>query len=213
MPENEKVNIDVVLYIFMKLWNCRDKCGYMTRRVTLIGPDPTRSTRQSDLLVSRFWYWNLFFNLTFLEKGRGHLGEGRSQLRSGKGKEKETEAKIWSEGKQKGDEDPTLTQRQNGLLQNSGDNGSGILTFLSVGSIFDTFHFRARLLIHHNIRTVFKKVCLSKVSLKIITTQHFHLSPFPMEFSNILRVPQNVWVPFSIKPINVIKSSHFPFKW
>ena len=50
-------------------------------------------------------------------------------MRSGKGKNKGTEAKIWSEGKQKGDEDPTLTQRQNGLLINSGDNGTGIDIF------------------------------------------------------------------------------------
>ena len=57
-------------------------------------------------------------------------------MRSGKGKDKGTEAKIWSEGKQKGDEDPTLTQRQNGLLINSGDNGTGIDIFLSIGNVF-----------------------------------------------------------------------------
>ena len=60
-------------------------------------------------------------------------------MRSGKAKDKGTEAKIWSEGKQKGDEDPTLTQRQNGLLINSGDNGTGIDIFFSNGNDFNTF--------------------------------------------------------------------------
>lgn len=47
--------------------------------------------------------------------------------------DKGTENKIWTEGKQKGDESPKLTQRQNGLLINSGDNGRGI--FWPNGSI------------------------------------------------------------------------------
>ena len=55
MPENEKVNTDVrVLYIFMKLLRkyYRDKSGYMSKRITIIGPDLTRSTQQQDPLVS-----------------------------------------------------------------------------------------------------------------------------------------------------------------
>ena len=47
-------------------------------------------------------------------------------MKTGKDRRKGTENQVWGGEKQKGDEDSKRTQRQNGLLKNSGDSGTGI---------------------------------------------------------------------------------------
>ena len=61
-------------------------------------------------------YQSIFIHV-YSERGRGQLGEGRTKVKNGKKR---------NEGKQKEDHSPKLTQRQNGLLINSGDNVTGI---------------------------------------------------------------------------------------
>merc|ERR1712150_256859 len=68
------------------------------------------------------------------ERGRGQLGEGRTKVKNGK---KGSENELWNEGKQKEDHSPKLTQRQNGLLINSGDNVTGSGWFLII--VFELF--------------------------------------------------------------------------
>ena len=67
-------------------------------------------------------YQSIFIHV-YSERGRGQLGEGRTKVKNGK---KGSENELWNEGKQKEDHSPKLTQRQNGLLINSGDNVTGI---------------------------------------------------------------------------------------
>ena len=117
----------MLFFAYSWIWNCRDRSGYMIKRVKLIGPDLTRDIQQLDLPVVLFslkWftYQSIFIHV-YSERGRGQLGEGRTKVKNGK---KGSENELWTEGKQKEDHSPKLTQRQNGLLINSGDNVTGI---------------------------------------------------------------------------------------
>ena len=111
----------------------------MNKRVTLIGQDLTRDIQQSDLPVALFILTTpqSNFNLSYSGRGRGQLGDGATKVKKGTKADKGTENKIWTEGKQKGDESPKLTQRQNGLLINSGDNGTGIFGRMAEITIYN----------------------------------------------------------------------------
>ena len=109
----------------------------MNKRVTLIGQDLTRDIQQSDLPVALFNDTSIKLHLSYSGRGRGQLGDGATKVKKGTKADKGTENKIWTEGKQKGDESPKLTQRQNGLLINSGDNGTGIFGRMAEITIYN----------------------------------------------------------------------------